>query len=96
MPRRALVACAALALLTSCGHPQPVTVYKTKEVKVPVTVPCPTPDVPKVEGPDLAPANSTIFEAAQYTAARIYALRGENKGLRAALEACKETPAESP
>lgn len=100
MPRRKRIAYLAsltllgffgAILLASCSTPpEPVTIYQTKEVMVPVVTPCPMPDVPAVEGPDFAPADATLFEAAQYAAARILGLRAENDGLRAAVNACKE------
>jgi len=89
MCRRALIV-APLILLAGCGHPEPTVIYKPVEVQVPVAVPCPAPDVYQVQGPDFAPQESTIFEAAQYVAARIEALRAEITGLRAALAACTE------
>lgn len=85
----AALACAGLILLAACGgRPEPVTVYEPVKVKVPVPLPCPPPAVTPTEGPDLAPNDATIFEAAQYARARIVALRAEVRGLRAALESC--------
>lgn len=79
-----------ILFLTACtSTPEPVTVYDTVEVKVPIVVPC-VVEVPPTAGPDFAPKNSTIFEAAQYTRARIIGLRWEINSLRKGIEACNE------
>lgn len=85
-----------LALAACARDPEPVTVYEPVEVKVPVIMPCPAPEVPPVNGPDFAPPDATIFEAAQYAAARIIALRAAVKGLRESLKACTEIETASP
>lgn len=89
MPRCTL-AIGAL-ILAGCGTtPEPTVVYRTQRVEVPVAVSCPAPEIARTEGPDFAPADSDIYEAAQYAAARIIGLRTEVDALREYAEACSE------
>lgn len=80
-----------LAVLAACAsEPKVVTEYKTIEKKVPVPVVCPVPNIEPTPGPDLAPQDANVFEAARYVREKLVWLRGEVDALREALRACGE------
>ena len=95
--RASALALGSALVLSGCATAtsvEPTVVYRTKKVLVEVPVACPV-NVPTVEGPDRAPADSTILYAAIYAEARIRALREAEQALRRAIEACnagKDTP----
>lgn len=88
-PRLAYPALMALALTGCATRPEPVTIYKTETVKVPVATACPADDVPATSGPDHAPAGAGIFAAAQWATVRIKELRAEAQALRDQNRICK-------
>ncbi|RIK92863.1 MAG: hypothetical protein DCC73_11335 [Proteobacteria bacterium] len=89
-PRPAYPAVMLLVVLAGCAtRPEPVTIYKTETVKVPVAAPCPAAEVPATPGPDHAPAGATIFAAAQWATVRIKELRAEAIALREQNRICK-------
>ena len=75
------------ALILSACASEPVTVYKTQEVKVEVPIYCKV-EVPRVAGPDFADKTADYYDAAVYAEGRIIGLRTEVNSLRKALDAC--------
>jgi hypothetical protein len=77
-------------MLAACTAKEPTVVYRTQEVVIETMIPCEPPIVSQVEGPDLAPRESSYYEVVQYLVARIYALRSWGERLVNALSACKQ------
>lgn len=91
MPRRTCYSIAVVLgclSIAACGSPQVTRV--PVEVKVPVRVPCPAPDVPSADKKvsKLPPHTDDFRTAALWAKKRIVALEGERDNLRDALDVC--------